>query len=297
MHWFSSTATFFQVITNGVFLGCMYGIAAIGLSLIFGCMQIIFIAQGAVMILAAYAVFWMITFTPLSAFWGFLFIIPVFLLFGFAMYIGFFRRVAKTGQNPSLLLAFGLMVLLEHVMALAFSNDYRTVKTIYSSTALRFAGVTFSVNRIIVAGAAVIATALVFLFLKKTILGKAVRGVSEDMGAASLLGINPTWVSSITFSIGIALAGFAGVATSVIYPFDPYFGFIFSLKALIAVAFGGLGSVGGALLGGILLGVLESMSAYIISGGWADAVAYAAFLIVLIFRPEGILGTVSAEKV
>lgn len=296
MHWFSSIHTFFQVITNGVFLGCMYGVAAIGLSLIFGCMQIIFIAQGAVMILAAYCVFWMVTLTPISAFWGFLLIIPVFFIFGFAMYTGLFRRAAKTGQNPSLLLAFGLMVLLERLMAWIFSNDYRTVVTKTAATALEFSRVTFSVNRIIIAVAAIIAAAFVFIFLKKTILGKAVRGVSIDMEAASLLGINPTWVSSVTFSVGIALAGFAGVATSIIYPFDPYFGFIFSLKALIAVAFGGLGSVGGALLGGILLGVLESLSAYLISGGWADAVAYAAFMLVLIFRPEGLLGRRTDKK-
>lgn len=296
MHWFFSLNSFFQVITNGVFLGCMYGVAAIGLSLIFGCMQIIFIAQGSVMILAAYCVFYMVTLTPVSAFWGFLLIIPLFFIFGYALYNGLFRRAAKTGQNPSLLLAFGLMVLLERVMALVFSNDYRTVATKFATAALEFSGVTFSVNRIIVAVAAIIAATFVFIFLKKTTLGKAVRGVSIDMEAASLLGINPTWVSSITFSIGIALAGFAGVATSIIYPFDPYFGFIFSLKALIAVAFGGLGSVGGALLGGILLGVLESSSAYLISGGWADAVAYAAFMIVLIFRPEGLLGRRTDKK-
>ena len=296
MHWFSSLTTFFQVLVNGVFLGCMYGVAAIGLSLIFGCMQIIFIAQGAVMILAAYCIFWMVTFTPVSAFWGFLFIIPVFVGFGLIMYAGLFQRVAKAGKNPSLLLAFGLMVLLEHVMAFVFSSDYRTVTTKYVSTAIGLAGVTFSVIWIIIAAVAIIATALVFLFLKKTILGKAVRAVSEDMGAAALLGVPPEWVSAVTFSIGIALAGIAGVATGVIFPFSPYFGFIFSLKALIAVAFGGLGSVGGALLGGVILGVLESMSAYTISGGWADAVAYAAFLLILIFRPEGLLGRSSGEK-
>jgi branched-chain amino acid transport system permease protein len=248
------------------------------------------------MILAAYCVFWMVTLTPVPPFWGFLLIIPVFFIFGYALYTGLFRRAAKTGQNPSLLLAFGLMVLLERLMALIFSNDYRTVATKTAATALEFSGVTFSVNRIIVAIAAVIAATFVFIFLKKTTLGKAVRGVSIDMEAASLLGINPTWVSSITFSIGIALAGFAGVATSIIYPFDPYFGFIFSLKALIAVAFGGLGSVGGALLGGILLGVLESLSAYTISGGWADAVAYGAFMLVLIFRPQGLLGRRTDKK-
>jgi|WetSurMetagenome_2_1015567.scaffolds.fasta_scaffold32019_2 branched-chain amino acid transport system permease protein len=296
MQWFSSWPTFFQVLINGTFLGCMYGVAAIGLSLIFGCMQIIFITQGAVMILAAYCIFWMVTFTPVSPFWGFLLIIPVFLGLGAAMYGGLFQRVAKTGKNPSLLLAFGLMVLLERLMALVFSNDYRTVATQYASTALSIAGVTFSVNRIIVAIAALISTALVFLFLKKTILGKAVRAVSEDAGAAALLGMSPNRVSAATFSVGIALAGIAGVATCIIFPFDPYFGFVFSLKALIAVAFGGLGSVGGALLGGVILGVLESTSAYTIGGGWADAVAYAAFLLVLIFRPEGLLGRRSGEK-
>jgi branched-chain amino acid transport system permease protein len=137
---------------------------------------------------------------------------------------------------------------------------------------------------------------LVFLFLKKTMLGKAVRGASEDMGTAALLGISPIRVSAVTFAIGIALAGVGGVATCITYPFDPYFGLYFSLKALVAVAFGGLGSVGGALVGGIMLGLLESLSSYMISAGWADAVAYAAFLLVLILRPEGLLGRRTVER-
>ena len=214
---------FFQVITNGVFLGCMYGVAAIGLSLIFGCMQIIFIAQGSVMILIGLLY---LLYGHLNAYFsilGFSFHHPGFFHSWFCNVYRLFRRVAKTGQNPSLLLAFGLMVLLERLMAWIFSNDYRTVITKTASTALEFAGVTFSVNRIIVAGAAIIAATFVFIFLKKTTLGKAVRGVSLDREAASLLGINPTWVSSITFSIGIALAGFAGVATSIIYPLRSLF--------------------------------------------------------------------------
>jgi branched-chain amino acid transport system permease protein len=296
MSWFSSFAMFFQVLINGVFVGCMYGVAAIGLSLIFGCMQIIFIAQGSVMILAAYCIFWVFTFASISPFWGFLLIIPVFLLFGWAMYRGLFQRVAKTGKNPSLLLAFGIMVLLEHVMALLWTPDIRSVTTDYSTSAFTVGGVSVSVIRVIVAFATFIATSLVYLFLKKTMLGKAVRAVSEDMGAAGLLGIGPVSVSAVTFSIGIALAGIAGVATCIVYPFDPYFGFLFGLKALIAVAFGGLGSVAGALLGGVILGVLESISSYTISAGWADAVAYAAFLFVLIFRPQGLLGHGPVDK-
>jgi branched-chain amino acid transport system permease protein len=163
-------------------------------------------------------------------------------------------------------------------------------------SAFGLGGITVSITGLIVAMIALIATGMVFLFLKKTMLGKAVRGVSEDMGTAALLGISPSWVSAAAFAIGIALAGVAGVATSISYPFDPYFGFLFSLKALIAVAFGGLGSVEGALLGGIILGVLESMSSFTISAGWADAIAYVAFLIILVIRPKGLLGQ-SVERV
>lgn len=293
---FSSFSVFSQVLINGVLLGCMYGVAAIGLSLIFGCMQIVFIAQGAVMILAAYCIYWIVALATIDPLFGFLVILPIFLAFGWVMYMGLFRWVAKAGKNPSLLLAFGLMVLLENLMSLIWSPDVRTVKTEYSSMALSFGDLNISITRLIVAAAAVLATALVFIFLKKTLLGKAVRAASEDMHAAAILGISPVRVSSATFGVGIALAGVAGVATCITYPFDPFFGLTFSLKALVAVAFGGLGSVGGALLGGIILGVLESMSAYVFGAGWADAVAYAAFLLVLIFRPEGILGRVSTAR-
>ena len=293
---FGSFPIFFQVLINGILLGCMYGLAAIGLSLIFGCMQIVFIAQGAVMILAAYCIYWMFSLTPIDPLFGFLLILPVFLGFGWIMYTGLFQKVAKAGKNPSLLLAFGLMVLLEHLMSLIWTPDTRTVATSYAMSAFHLGGIIVSVTGVMVAIVALIATGLVFLFLKKTMLGKAVRGVSEDMGAAALLGISPGRISAATFAVGITLAGIAGVSTSISYSFDPYFGFLFSLKALIAVALGGLGSVEGALLGGIILGALESLSSYTISAGWADAVAYAVFLIILVIRPEGLLGR-SAERV
>ena len=116
MFGFPSFTVFFQMLSNGILLGCMYGVAAIGLSLIFGCMEIVFIAQGAVIILAAYCVYWIVTLSGIDPLFGFLLILPVFLAFGWAMYIGLFRWVAKAGKNPSLLLAFGLMVLLENLM-------------------------------------------------------------------------------------------------------------------------------------------------------------------------------------
>lgn len=287
---FSSFNIFLQILINGILFGGMYGVAAIGLSLIFGSLQIIFIAQGTMMILAAYFTYWAFTLTSIDPFFCFLLILPIFLGIGWAFYVGLFHKVAGAGKNPSLLLAFGLMILLENLMSVAFTPNTRAVTTSYAGLGLSVGDIRISFTRLVVFLISLAATGSVFLFMKKTMWGKAVRGASEDMRAASLLGISPRKVSSLTFAIGIALAGIAGVATATTYPFDPYFGFIFSLKALIAVAFGGIGSVGGALLGGILLGIIESVASYVISGGWAEAISYGAFLLVLMFRPQGMFG-------
>ncbi len=287
---FSSFSIFLQILINGTLFGSMYGVAAIGLSLIFGSMQIIFIAQGSIIILAAYFTYWIFTLTSVDPFFCLFLSLPIFLGLGWVLYVGLFHKVAGVGKNPSLLLAFGLMILLENLMSIVWTPNPRAVKTAYTALGLSVGSMQISFTRLMVFLTSLTATGLVFLFMKKTLWGKAVRGASEDMRTAALMGISPRRVSSITFGIGIALAGIAGVATATTYPFDPYFGFIFSLKALIAVAFGGMGSVVGALLGGILLGVIESMASYTISGGWADGISYAAFLLVLMFRPEGIFG-------
>ena len=155
------------MLINGILLGSMYGVAAIGLSLIFGCMEIVFIAQGAVMILAAYCIYWVVVLTSIDPNFGFLLIIPIFLGFGWFMYMSLFRRVARAGKNPSLLLAFGIMVLFENLMSLIWSPDVRTVKTGYSSMSFSVGDINISVTRIIVAVVALIATGMVFLFLKK----------------------------------------------------------------------------------------------------------------------------------
>ena len=281
---------FMQILINGVLFGSMYGVAAIGLSLIFGSMEIVFIAQGAVIILASYFTYWVFTLTGIDPFFCLILCLPVFMTLGWGLYVGLFHKVAAAGKNPSLLLAFGLMVLIENLMSFLWTPNPRAINTSYTALGLSLGPLQISFSRLMVFFISLASTGLVFLFMKKTLWGKAVRAASENMGAASLLGISPRRVSGLTFAIGIGLAGIAGVCTAITYPFDPYFGFLFSLKALIAVAFGGLGSVGGALLGGILLGLLESVGSYLISGGWADAISYAAFLLVIMLRPQGLFG-------
>lgn len=290
MNGYSELTAFFQIVINGILFGSMYGVGAIGLSLIFGSMQIIFIAQGAMMILAAYFAYWMFTLLAVDPFISIVLAIPVFLAVGWGLYAGMFRWIAQAGKNPSMLLAFGLMVVLENLMSLLWTPNTRSIITSYTAWGLPLGSLNISFTRLMVFVISLAACSLVFLFMKTTLWGKAVRAASEDLTAASLMGVSPQLVSGVTFGIGIALAGVAGVATATTYSFDPYFGFIFSLKALIAVAFGGLGSVWGALMGGIMLGLIESLGSYFIGGGWADAISFGMFVLVIMLRPQGLLG-------
>lgn len=154
---------------------------------------------------------------------------------------------------------------------------------------VRFLGIGIPFTRLMGFFMAILATLAVVTFLKRTYIGMAVRAASEDMVSATLMGIGPHKVNSVAFAIGIGLAGIAGVDLATIYPFDPFYGFIFVLKSMIALAIGGIGSVSGALLGGIILGLLESLSAFFIPGGWTDAISFAVFLVILMWRPEGLL--------
>jgi branched-chain amino acid transport system permease protein len=279
---------FFQLLVNGILFGTMYSIAALGLSLIFGTMQIIFLAQGSMIILTAYGCFWLFKLFSLDPYLSIVLVVPASLILGIGIYQVLFRKVARAGKFPPMLIAFGLMVLLENLMSVLFTANPRGVRTKYTAYGITAVGIKISFTRIMAFVMSILATAGVTIFLKKTLMGKAVRAGSEDLEAATLVGVTPHWVNSITFAIGVGLAGLAGIATATTYAFDPYFGFIFSLKAMIALAFGGMGSVVGALFGGIILGVLESFGAYLLTGVWAEAIAYGVFLMVLMFKPEGL---------
>lgn len=280
-----------QVLVNGILFGTAYGIAAIGLSLIFGTMRIIFLAQGSFIVLFAYAGYWLLTLLGIDPYVSLLIVIPLGLLLGAGLYYGIFKESAAIeDRNISLLLAVGLMYLVENAMQVIWSPDPRSVVTAYTTMVFRPFGIILPFTRVIALLIAILSATGLFLFLKKTLIGTAIRAASEDQTSATLMGINPNWANAVAFAIGIALAGVSGITMATIYPFDPSYGFVFAIKALIALALGGIGNVGGALLGGILLGVIESMASFYIGGGWADAISYGVFILVLIFRPQGIFG-------
>jgi len=283
-----------QVVVNGILFGSMYGIAAIGLSLIFGTMRIVFIAQGAVIVLFAYFCFWLFSLLGIDPYLSLIPIILASLLLGAAFYYGLFKEAAALKDRiGSLLIAVGLMFFLENFMTVVWTPNPRAVVTSYGFYAFNIFGIHFTLTRVIGLLLAILATVGVSTFLRKTLMGTAVRATSEDVEASTLMGINPNRVNAVTFVIGIGLAAIAGTTMATTYSFDPVYGFDFALKALVALTLGGIGRVYGALLGGIILGLIELLGTFFVGAGWAQAIVFAVFLLALIFRPYGLFGGAS----
>ncbi|HJX13274.1 MAG TPA: branched-chain amino acid ABC transporter permease [Dehalococcoidales bacterium] len=286
-----------QVLVNGILLGTMYGTAAIGLSLVFGTMRIVFIAQGSVLVFFAYLCYWLYKIFGVDPYLSIIPIVLVGLLLGVAFYYGLFKEAAALKDRiGSLLIAVGLMFALENFMTLVWTPNPRAVVTSYGFYSFTILGIHFTMNRLVGLLIAILATIGVLTFLKKTMIGTAVRAISEDSEASTMLGINPDRVNAVAFAIGIGLAAIAGVNVASPYSFDPVYGIDVAIKALFALTLGGVGTVHGALLGGIIIGLVEMLGTYFVGAGWAQAILFAVFLVALTFRPSGLFGGTSQKS-
>jgi len=287
----SSGSVLLQVLINGILFGSMYGIAAIGLSVIFGTMRIIFLAQGTMIVLFAYLCYWLAVKAGIDPYISLVIVTPISFVVGLGLFYGLFRKAAALeDRNVSLLLAVGLLWLVENLMLQFWTANARFVPDAWADFNLRAGLINISGGKLIALVIAILAALIVYLWLKRTRVGTAVRAASEDMESTTLMGINSVWVSAIAFAVGLGLAGVAGVSMASVYAFDPNYGFTFAIKALVALSLGGIGNVFGALAGGLILGLLENLAAYYIGAGWIQVVAYAIFILVLIFLPQGLFG-------
>ena len=285
-----------QALVNGILFGTMYGTAALGLSLIFGTMRIVFIAQGAVIIFFSYLCFWLFSLLGIDPYLSIIPIVLLALLLGAALYYILFKEAAALQDRiSSLLIAVGLMFILENFMEVVWTPNPRAVVTSYGFATFTILGTNITLVRLIALAIAIVATTAVFLFLKKTLMGTAVRATSEDGETATLMGISPNRVNAVAFAIGIGLAAIAGINFATTYSFDPKYGFDLAIKALIALTLGGIGNVSGALLGGIIIGVIESLASYFVGMGWAQAILFVIFILTLILRPQGLFGNNSQK--
>lgn len=287
----SSGSVLLQVLINGVLFGSLYGLAAIGLSIIFGTMRIIFLAQGTMIVFFAYVCYWLAVKAGIDPYISLVIVTPIAFVVGMGLFYALFRRAAALeDRNVSLLLAVGLLWLVENLMLQFWTANARFVSDAVADFNIRTHGINISGGKLIALVIAILAALIVALWLKRTRVGTAVRAASEDMESTTLMGINSLWVSAVAFAVGLGLAGVAGVSMASVYAFDPGYGFTFSIKALVALSLGGIGNVFGALAGGLILGLLENLAAYYIGAGWIQVVAYAIFILVLIFLPQGLFG-------
>jgi branched-chain amino acid transport system permease protein len=286
----SGMTVFFQAVLSGVLIGGIYALIGIGMSIIFGVMRIINFAHGDILMLGMYLSYYLFALAGIDPFVSVLIIIPIMFAFGALLQKVFINRMLDALPQNQLLLTIGLGLIMSNAMMLAFTSDYKILTTSYSSASVTLAGISISeplaISFLITAGI----TALLYWFLTRTDTGQAIRATAQDAQAAQLMGINVKRMGMIAFGIGGALAATAGALISPTYYIYPQVGSAFTLKAFVITVMGGMGSVVGATIGGIIIGVTESVSSVCISSGWKDVVVFAVFLLVLLFKPAGLMG-------
>ena len=282
--------TFFQSLVNGILTGTLYAMIGVGLTVIFGVMRIINLAHGDMVMLGMFGAYWSYTLWKIDPFVSALLLVPLLFLAGMLAYRFLLKAIIPGGELNTLLYTAGLSLLIANLALFAWTGDYRTLNLAYAEVPLRPYGIAVPVPLAIAFGLAVLITVALYFFLARTDTGRAVRATSQNAEAAALMGINVENISMITFGLGAALAAAAGVLLVPSLYLYPTVGEILIVKCFVIVVLGGLGSVPGAIAGGILLGVVESYGAVYVSVAYKDTIGFIIFLLVLLFRPQGLFG-------
>jgi branched-chain amino acid transport system permease protein len=286
---------FAQGLVFGVLVGALYGLAAAGLSLVFGVMKVLNVAHGDLLMLGGYGSFWLFALYGIDPFLSLLIVGPALFVIGLVLELAIFRPLTRFDEETkiknSLLIGFGLALVLQNLAIQLWTADERGITTGYAGTVARLGAISLPLDR--VGNLAVALTVIVglHLFLTRTYLGKGIRATAEDWQAATLVGIDVRRTYLIAFALGTALAGIAGTLVTVGFAVSPGIGLDWTLKALVVVVLAGLGSVFGTFVGGLLLGLGESLVTLIPNGGsYRELVGLVLFLVVLLVRPQGLFG-------
>jgi branched-chain amino acid transport system permease protein len=284
-----------QSIVYGILVGALYGLAAVGIALVFGVTKILNVAHGELMMLGGYATFWLFTLFDLDPFVA----LPVSILFlclvGLVLYKLLFARTIKLPEEEkiknTMLIGFGLTLVIQNIALLLWTADDRGITTSYSGQALTLMDLRFPHVRVAGLVISLVCLFALHFFLRRTYTGKAIRATVVDWEAASLVGIDVHKVYLLAFLIGTALAGVAGTLVLVSFSVEPAMGMHWTLKSLIVMVLGGVGNFIGTFFAGILLGVTESTATFLIPGNYRQVVGLLLFLLILIFRPQGLFGS------
>jgi branched-chain amino acid transport system permease protein len=296
--------TFLQQLVNGLSLGSIYALIALGYTMVYGVLRLINFAHGDVYMIGAYVGYYLSRRLQgrepslTSAILVMLGSMIACALLGVLIERLAYRPVRREARLTLLITAIGVSLFIENVAQLVFGPDPRFFPSLAPRADFRVAGVRLTSEQVTVIAVSVLLMILLRLFIMKTRTGKAMRAVSFSLDAAKLMGISTDWIISVTFALGSALAAAAGVLIGMQIPkIDPLMGIMYGLKAFVAAVLGGIGSIPGAVLGGLLIGTSEVMVVGYLSSTYREAIAFAILILVLILRPQGLLGRVHKEKV
>ena len=291
---------FLSYLINGISLGSVYAIIALGYTMVYGIAKMLNFAHGDVIMIGSYVVFVTVSTMGLPPMAGVLLAVAVCTLLGMTIERIAYKPLRGASPLAVLITAIGVSYLLQNVALLIFGADTKSFTSVVTLPAIKLAGgeMTITGETVVTILSCVIIMIGLTAFINKSKAGQAMLAVSEDRGAATLMGINVNGTIALTFAIGSALAAIAGVLLCSAYPsLTPYTGSMPGIKAFVAAVFGGIGSIPGAFIGGILLGVIEILSKAYISSQMSDAIVFSVLIIVLLVKPTGILGKKINEKV
>ena len=292
--------SFLSYLINGISLGSVYAIIALGYTMVYGIARMLNFAHGDIIMVGGFTVFTIVTTMGGSPIVGILASVVVCTVLGVTIERVAYRPLRDASPLAVLITAIGVSYLLQNVALLIFGSNARQFTSVVTVPALKLAGGKLSISGVTIVTilSCIVIMIALMAFINKTKMGQAMLAVSEDRGAATLMGINVNRTISVTFAIGSALAAVAGVLLCSAYPsLSPYTGSMPGIKAFVAAVFGGIGSIPGAFIGGVLLGIIENLAKAYISSQLSDAIVFSVLIIVLLVRPTGILGKKMTEKV
>ncbi len=294
----SEVSQFLMQLVNGINAGSIYALIALGYTMVYGIAKLINFAHGDIIMVGAYVCLFAISSFNLPVWLAIILSIIVCALLGIVVEKVAYKPLRSASRISLLITAIGVSYFLQSLFQLLFSANPRPFPTIINLPALTIGSISISAPYYITFIVSVILMSVLHLFVQKTKVGKAMRAVSEDSQAAQLMGINIDKTISITFAVGSALAAVAGILYCSSYPMvNPYLGSLPGIKAFIAAVLGGIGSIPGAVLGGFILGIIEALTKAYISSQLSDAIVFTVLIIMLVFKPSGILGKNVKEKV
>jgi len=280
-----------QALVWGVATGCIYILLATGLNLIFGVMKLVNFAHGQLLMVGAFVAYQVTTIIGLNPYLSILLSMGTVAVIGILLEKFAFRRVRGTDKLNEIFISLGLIYVFQNVATLLWVENYNIkIPSPFSGSSILLGEVALSYDRIL---AMVIVISILFglvLLTKKTKIGLAMRATSQKSDAAMLMGIDINRVYVFTFAVGAALAGASGAIYGILFPFNPAIGALPTIKAFAIIILGGLGSIPGAIAGGLLYGIAENTAGYLSNGTWQDAVAFALLIAVLVIRPTGLFG-------